>query len=161
MQVNDGGPGQNPGPDTAPHLQLSPPAAGGGGEVGGGAWQVLESNLEQVASGSGTGSGHFAYDPDQIRDIIKGWNELATEYQESRTSNQQLAEIEGPGKDFASGGHATVANSSGSSYLASLEKSTVYCQAQAVKFQKALDEMLGVDSEQAAKVSKADQDGGI
>jgi hypothetical protein len=126
------------------------------------AWNKIATNLDAVASGTATGgSGHFAYDPDEIREIVKEWGELAEDYRKSRRDSAYLVEVRGPGYDFASSGHAVTANGSGQAYLDSLQKSAEYCDSQSGRYKDVLDRMIGIDTDHAAEVNNADQDGGI
>jgi hypothetical protein len=126
------------------------------------AWNKIATNLDAVASGRTTaGSGHFAYDPDEIREIVNAWSELATDYQASARHATPMASVTGPGLEYASHKHADAANESGQRYLESLRRSADYCRAQAGKYQGALNTMLGVDDDNSSSVAKSDQDGGI
>jgi hypothetical protein len=126
------------------------------------AWNKIATNLDAVASGTATaGSGHFAYDPDEIREIVKAWNELAADYRASARTSTPMASVTGPGLEYASHKHAEMASGSGRKYMESLQKSAEYCRRQAGKYQKALNTMLGIDDETASSVAKSDQDGGI
>lgn len=95
---------------------------------------------EQQSGGSG---GSFAYTPDQLRDLVKEFVDLAEDYRKSLNNAKLMAQVEGPGTEFASQSHASVANESGRAYLDSLENRIEYFYGQAQKFQDALDSYLG------------------
>ncbi|MGQ0837711.1 hypothetical protein [Actinokineospora sp.] len=103
--------------------------------------------------------GKFDFSPDEIRAIVKDWLDLAESYQTSLSTSRGLATIEGPGQEYASEMHATVANSAGRAYLDSLVEKRAYALSQAQKFQDALHDYLGVDRQNVRKITAAGESG--
>ena len=90
-------------------------------------------------------SGTFAYDEDELRQLVTRWLDLAESYQTSMSATAPMTRVAGPGLEFASEGHANAANASGNAYREHLRSSFEYCVGQAQKCQDALDEYLGVE----------------
>jgi hypothetical protein len=101
-------------------------------------------------------SGQFAFTPDQLQQIINNWKDLADSYDESLMSSVVIAQVEGPGRDFASQAFAKVANQSGQSYLAYLTHNRDYCLQEAQRCQDVLDTYLGVEDRTTIELDKAD-----
>lgn len=121
-------------------------------------YEAIRSSLSGISSGSITGAfttGSFAFTPEQMRDIITRWTNLAESYARSANTAVALANVEGPGVEYASQSHASVANESGRAYLRSLEEKWRYCLAQAQKFQDTLDDYLGVEHRNADIIKNA------
>lgn len=104
-------------------------------------------------------SGQFSFKPDEIRAIVKDWEDLATSYGESLSNARELTQVEGPGREYASEFHAARASESGQEYLRSLTEKIEYCRLQARKFQAALDGYTGADSGGRRVIDKAGESG--
>ncbi|MGH3877622.1 MAG: hypothetical protein ACRDSK_11375 [Actinophytocola sp.] len=90
-------------------------------------------------------TGTFAYDEDDLRQLVTRWLDLAESYQTSVSATAPMTSVSGPGLEFASEGQANAANASGSAYREHLRTSFDYCVGQAQRCQDALDEYLGVE----------------
>jgi hypothetical protein len=100
-------------------------------------------------------TGNFAYTPDQVRDIIKGFLDLAESYRNSLVNARVMASVEAPGLEYASESHAVAARAMGEGYLKSITDSYHYCLAQAQKFQDTLDDYLGLEHHNVARLNRA------
>lgn len=109
----------------------------------------------------GGAGGSFAYSPDQLRDLVKEWTDLATDYQNSLRDAYYLTRVEGPGAELVSRSYASVANASGQAYLDSLQSRIDYCFAQAQKFQDALDDYLGQEHHSVTEITNSGPREGI
>ncbi|SDI60072.1 hypothetical protein SAMN05192558_106341 [Actinokineospora alba] len=89
--------------------------------------------------------GKFKFAPDEIRAIVKAWEELADGYRESMRLSERATVVSGPGQEYASERHAMTASASFSSYFDSVRLKHDYCVEQAVKFQQALDSYQKTD----------------
>jgi hypothetical protein len=87
----------------------------------------------------------FAFDEATMRSLIKRWLDLADSYQASRRNARAMAEVVGPGLDFASEQQAVAASKSGAAYLRYVAHNRDYCLNQAQLFQNALDDYLGIE----------------
>lgn len=110
------------------------------------------------ASGAG---GSFAFDEDTLRGLVTDWLDLAERYADSLHNSADMAQIEGPGLDFASAAQADAANASGRSYLDYLHQNRAYCIQQAQQFQDALDDYLGVEHRNVTEINKSGPRAGI
>lgn len=123
----------------------------------------ITSALGGIA-GSAQGSitnGGFSFDEDTMHRIITRYTTLADSYEDSLRNARQMASVEGPGLDYASGSVANAANQGGNSYYDYLIHQQNECRTQAQLFQQALDEYLGVDQSSAEDINKTgDSDGG-
>lgn len=126
-------------------------------------WGRITSALGGIA-GSAQGSitsGGFSFDEDTMRRIITRYTSLADSYEDSLPNAHRLAQVEGPGLDYASHSVANAANRGGTSYYDYLIHQRDECRNQAQLFQQALDEYLGVDQSNAEDINKTgDSDGG-
>jgi hypothetical protein len=119
----------------------------------------IGSALSGITSGGRGGS--FAYSPDQIRDLVKEWTDLAKDYEGSLANADLMANVEGPGTEFASQSHASVARESGRAYLESLKNRIEYCYGQAQKSQDALDSYLGQEHRSVRDITGSGPQEGI
>lgn len=114
----------------------------------------IGSALSGITGGAG-GGGSFAYSPDQLRDLANDWLDLADDYERSRRTTVPMAQVEGPGTEFASQSHAGVANTSGQAYRDSLLSDRDYCIAQAQKFQDTLHDYLGLEHRSVTDINRS------
>jgi hypothetical protein len=106
-------------------------------------------------------TGGFAFDEATMRSLIQNWRDLAISYQNSLEQATQMAEVVGPGLDFASELHASAANKSGAAYLRYLEHNLNYCADQAQLFQNALDDYLGIEHTTITEFNKTGSEGSV
>jgi hypothetical protein len=106
-------------------------------------------------------AGHFSFDPDTLSGLVTDWTGLAKSYEKSKLDARALTAIDGPGSEYASQSHATVASDSGNAYLTSIDEKITYCYNQADKCQKALDDYMGVEHHTIGKMTQIDTQGGI
>ena len=109
----------------------------------------------------GTVTGTFAYDEDDLRLLVTRWLDLAESYQTSMAATHPMTSVSGPGLEFASDGQANAANASGNAYREHLRTSYEYCVDQAQKCQDTLDDYLGVEHRNVAKMLEARPQAGI
>jgi hypothetical protein len=107
--------------------------------------EAVSDRLSGIASSGFAGPGRFAYSPDQLREIINEWNDIATSYRDDIENADVVRSVQPPGHDAPSGFFATVVQSSGDALQQSLLKERDHCLRQADKFQAALDAYLGVE----------------
>jgi hypothetical protein len=100
-------------------------------------------------------NGTFSFDEDTLNSLVTDWLDLATHYEDSINGSAYMAQVEGPGLDFASGAHAKTANASGRSYLDYLQQNQAYCTEQAQQFQNALDDYLGIEHRNVTEINKS------
>ncbi|MBB4906570.1 PE domain-containing protein [Actinophytocola algeriensis] len=112
--------------------------------------------LREIANAA-QARGSFSFDPDELRSLIRKWQDLADSYADSISQAERMALIKPPGHDFASEAHASAANGSGASYLAYLTHNARYCDEQAHLFQAALNDYLGVEDTNATEFDKNDR----
>jgi hypothetical protein len=106
-------------------------------------------------------NGSFEFDEGAIRGMVTDWNDLAEHYSASLRGSAFMAQVDGPGLDFASEGQAKAANMSGRSYLEYLEQNRDFCLQQAQQFQYALDDYLGVEHKNETEINKSGPQAGI
>ncbi|MFC4858930.1 hypothetical protein [Actinophytocola glycyrrhizae] len=99
--------------------------------------------------------GTFSFDPDDLRSLIKKWQELADSYENSIYRADSMTRIDPPGGDFASESYVKVAIASGNSYIEYLRHNQQYCSRQAQLFQDALDDYLGVEQTNVTEVNES------
>jgi hypothetical protein len=107
--------------------------------------EAISARLGGIASSGFTGPGRFAYSPDQLREIIKEWNDIAESYRVDIQDADVVKSVQPPGQDGPSSFFATVVQNSGDALQQSLTKEQDLCMRQAEKFQAALDTYLGVE----------------
>jgi gas vesicle protein len=98
-----------------------------------------------AAGGAPPGGGHFSYQPDQLRAIIKDWDDIAASYETDISTARIMTRVKGPGSEQASESLAETASTSGTNLVKSLEAELKYCETQRKKFQDALNEYTGVE----------------
>lgn len=118
------------------------------------------AHTEPASSGSGES---FVYDKQQLHAIAEKWSELAMHFRTSAVNATAMAKVDGPGAEYASGGHAVDANISGAAYSESIKASEEYCTAQVAKYRKVLGEVVDADEEGGRKLQQSTSplDGGI
>ena len=123
----------------------------------------IAANLNGITSNTSIAqvTGKFSFEPDELRGVIKDWLDLADNYRQSLSKMSLTAQIVGPGTEFASDGHATIANGANTAYLQSLQQKFDYCIGQAQRCQDALDTYLHVDHHEVGAMNQADQTGGL
>lgn len=115
----------------------------------------IGSALSGITSGGGGGGSSFAYTPDQMRDIINDWLDLADDFLLSLGTTEPMVTVEGPGTEFASQSHAGVANTSGQAYRDSLQSDWDYCISQAQKFQDTLHDYIGLEHRSVTEINRS------
>ncbi|MFE0028181.1 hypothetical protein [Amycolatopsis sp. NPDC059021] len=80
----------------------------------------------------------FQYDEATLHSLVKDWTDLANEFQQDANNAKLLVAIEGPGKEYASGGHADRIHESGAALAATFEQRQKYCRDMADKYIAAL-----------------------
>jgi hypothetical protein len=106
-------------------------------------------------------SGTFSYTPEALSDLIAEWQSMADDYRISVKESRSLVAVQGPGTEYASRSHATMANISGQAYAASLNEKLAYCLAQAQKLQDTLDDYLGVEHHNISQINQRQSQDGI
>jgi hypothetical protein len=120
------------------------------------------AQLRGIVSGTTEGTingGQYTFDPDQIRQVIKNWTELAYSYAKSRQDARPMTTVAPPGNEFVSESFAAKANWSGESYVAYCKRNTLICLQEAQRYQDALDAYLGAEERTIIELGKTD-DGG-
>jgi hypothetical protein len=117
------------------------------------ALQNIAGNNTQGAITTGT----FEFDEDTMRQLVSEWLSLADDYDLSWSASESIAQVKGPGLDFASTSHAGAANASGRAYLDYLQHNRAYCIQQAQLFQNALHDYLGIEHTNVTQIGDAGQ----
>jgi hypothetical protein len=127
----------------------------------------IGSALSDIAANAAPGpaasgpSGSFSYAPEQLRDLVKEWMDLANDYSLSIMNARDLTTVKGPGKEYASESYANEANRSGVMYRDSLQQRSDYCVQEAQKLQDALDDYLGVEHHNLSVIKAAGPQEGV
>jgi hypothetical protein len=122
----------------------------------------VAAQLRDVMSGTTDGTvsgGQYTFDPDQIRQVIKNWTDLATSYATSWRQARPMTNVAPPGNEFVSESFAAKANWSGESYIAYCQRNTDICVREAQRYQDALDAYLGAEDRTIIELGKTDDDG--
>jgi hypothetical protein len=119
------------------------------------AFARIGSALAGITASAPSASGSFSYTPEALRDLITEWSNLEEDYRSSVVNAAQLAQIDGPGTEYASKGHGSVASSAGQAYLDSLQERVEYCQKQVDKLQDTLNSYLGVEQGNTSMINRA------
>ena len=106
-------------------------------------------------------TGSFAYDEDTLRGLVGDWLAISRHYRDSYSASEEMAQVSGPGNDFASKAQANAANGSAGSYLAYVQRNADYCEQQAQLFQNALDDYLGIEHRNVIDINKTGPQAGI
>ncbi len=122
---------QLPGPNGIPHAGSYGPGPG---------------------SGSGGGGAGFQYDVETLRELVKEWRDLATEFRTDLAHAEALARAQGPGLEYASGGNAELIRSSGESLYSTLEQRINYCETMANKYVTALGKYATAEDTHATEI---------
>jgi hypothetical protein len=127
-------------------------------------FRAIGSTLADITTHTATAAfttGSFSYTPDQLRNIITKFLDLAASYRDSLINARDMAQVQAPGLEYASESHATAARAMGKAYLQSLEDSWRYCVGQAQKFQDTLHDYLGVERQSVLNINNAGPQDGI
>lgn len=119
----------------------------------------MAADLRGVVSGTTEATihgGRFTFDPDQIRQVIQNWKDLADSYARSATDSLIMTRVAPPGNEFVSESFAVKANATGASYIAYCEHNRDICMREAQRYQDALDAYLGVEERTIIELGKVD-----
>ncbi|MFD9959223.1 hypothetical protein [Amycolatopsis sp. NPDC058986] len=100
----------------------------------------------------------FQYDEATLHSLVKDWTDLANEFKDDARDAEQLGQIEGPGKEYASSGHAERIHTSGTALAATFEQREKYCREMANKYVTALGKYATAEETGQGQVKRA---GGI
>ena len=116
--------------------------------------------LQNIAGNTTQGTittGTYEFDEATMRSLVEEWLALAEDYDRSWSASESIAQVKGPGLDFASQAHADAANASGRAYLDYLQHNRDYCLQQAQLFQNALHDYLGIEHTNVTQIGDAGQ----
>jgi len=106
-------------------------------------------------------SGHFEYDEATLRGLVTEWKDLADHYTQSIDRAAYMAQVQGPGRDFASGAQAEAANVSGHRYIDYLRKNEAFSRHQAQLHLDALNDYLGIEHRNVTEINKSGPQAGV
>ncbi|WP_162788682.1 hypothetical protein [Amycolatopsis albispora] len=115
----------------------TPPGSGGFLDQLGDAVGDLGKLAHATGSSAGAPSGGYSFEPDQLNEIAREWDDLAEAYTGDILLAERLARVEGPGAEYASGDNALCVRQSGEALLSALWSRIEYCRSQAEKFRAA------------------------
>ena len=95
---------------------------------------IVGGAVNAVANATGTG---FAYSGEQLQSIARKWEDLAEAFAEDILLAETIAETDGPGAEYASGGNAELIRLSGTALVDTLYERRDYCMTQAERFYQA------------------------
>ena len=108
----------------------------------------------------GAPSGGYSFSPDLLVSISKKWDDLADTFDSGLEDAQTIADTQGPGSEYASGGNAEKVRGTGEALKATLVARRDYCKAQAEKFRAAAGS-YGEAEAQAGEDLEQQQDGSL
>ena len=144
-------------PDQPP--QYTPPGNGAFWDQLGEAVGDLGKLAQATGASAAAPSGGYSFEPAELIDIARSWDELAAAYKTDMEDAEVLARTEGPGAEYASGDNAQLVRQSGETLLSALQARVDYCQVQAEKFRKAAGQYA--EAEASAGDQIGDQGGSL
>ncbi|QFU94116.1 hypothetical protein [Amycolatopsis sp. YIM 10] len=139
-------------PDQPPGY--TPPGSGGFLDQLGEAVGELGKLAQATGASAGAPSGGYSFEPDQLIDIAREWDDLADGYVEDMEHADILARVEGPGAEYASGDNAQLVRQSGEALLSALRDRVDYCRAQAEKFRSAAGQYAEAEASAGDEIGK-------
>ncbi|MGC7093817.1 hypothetical protein ACPZ19_04040 [Amycolatopsis lurida] len=131
-------------PDQSP--QYTPSASGGFFDQIGETAGKLGKLAQATGASADAPSGGYSFEPDQLIDIARDWDDLALAYERDMEQARVIARTEGPGAEYASGDNARLVRESGEALLSSLQDRVAYCRSQAEKFRAAAGQYAEADA---------------
>ncbi|MFD9892230.1 hypothetical protein ACFWY9_23045 [Amycolatopsis sp. NPDC059027] len=101
----------------------------------------------------------FQYDEATLHSLVADWKGLADEFQEDASTARRLGDVVGPGKEYASAGHADRIHTSGEALAVTFEQRQKYCRDMADKYIAALGKYA--TAEETGKSDVRQAGGGI
>ncbi|MBN6036198.1 hypothetical protein [Amycolatopsis sp. 195334CR] len=130
-------------PDQPP--AYTPPGGGFLDQLGESVGQL--GKLAHATGGAANApAGGYSFEPEQLLEIAREWDELADGYMADMEHAEVLARVEGPGAEYASGDNAQLVCRSGEALLSALRGRVDYCRAQAEKFRAAAGQYAEAES---------------
>ncbi|MEV7091865.1 hypothetical protein AB0M80_03405 [Amycolatopsis sp. NPDC051045] len=123
-------------------------------------WQLPGPNGMPVAGSYGrpssgsSASGGFEYDEGTLHELVREWNDLANEFEDDLQRAALLQRADGPGAEYASGGHAERVRASGDALHETLVARAQYCRSMAQRFGAALGKYATAEETSAAEVER-------
>ncbi|RZQ62070.1 hypothetical protein [Amycolatopsis suaedae] len=108
--------------------------------------------LSQAAGAVKPGGPGFALAPDELVSIANEWESLADLFTRAREHTGAMAEVEGPGLEYASTDNAKMIKQSGVLADQSLEGRVQYCLDQAAKFRAAAGKYAAAEDDAKGEV---------
>ncbi|MBP2180309.1 hypothetical protein [Amycolatopsis magusensis] len=135
-------------PDNPP--QYTPPTPVGSGD----SWLSHITDWANAAgAAAGAPAGGYSFEPAELNNIAREWDDLAASYEFDRASADVLARTEGPGSEYASGDNAQLVRQSGTTLLQTLQDRIDYCRSQADKFRSAAGRYAEAEADAGTEVS--------
>jgi hypothetical protein len=130
-----------------------------GGDLPSSEYQNAENSINgqlDVVPGAPSVAGHFAFDPDTLREIVKEWQDLAEDYSADIRDSDELVFIVPPADDGPSNFFTDVVRGSVRALQETLSAESNFCRLQAERFQAALDAYLGTEHATVGEFEKTD-----
>lgn len=123
----------------------------------------MAANAAGSAAGKGGGGGGggagYTFSPEQLDDVIRDWEDLREDLLKDRREADKLANVRGPGSEFASGDFEQAARPSGQKQLEQTERMIAYAE----KYIEALKKAKGatVNQNEQAREDAKNASGGL
>ncbi|WP_370945781.1 hypothetical protein AB5J62_42870 [Amycolatopsis sp. cg5] len=105
--------------------------------------------------GGGTpGGGGFQFDADKIDAVIQQWQDLLADLKADERDAEMMANVEAPGREFASGDWEKLANPSGKAFYAQNRAMQEYVEQYLESLQLAKKQITTQEAETEAAISK-------
>ncbi|MFF5985807.1 hypothetical protein [Prauserella flavalba] len=125
-------------------------AGGGvGGAVGAGASKVVMMAAPKVAGAPAPAAGGgYKFKADELESVIQRWEDLRDALKTDERDAERMAHVQGPGREFASGDFANLANPSGKAFLEANQRMQKYV-AQYIDALRKAKQSISTQEEQA------------
>lgn len=105
-----------------------------------------------VVRGKVDGPG-YAFTEEQLQALVTKWEDLADRFRNGQRRARVIAETDGPGAEYASGGNAQLVQASGKSLLDTLIARERFCREQAAKTLAAMGSYANAEDDAATGVT--------
>lgn len=104
--------------------------------------------------GGGTAGGGFQFEADKIDAVIQQWQDLLDDLKNDERDAQMMADVEAPGREFASGDWAKLANPSGKAFYEQNRAMQDYIEQYLASLQLAKKQITTQEAETEAAISR-------
>jgi|GEM_PF-5530252 len=103
---------------------------------------------------AGGGGGGYVFSPEEIDGVIKQWEDLRAQLEEDLNQAKAVADVDGPGREFASGDFESAARPSGETLLDQTKRMSDYVNNYIQELRKARDGTQAQDEQAEEDVEK-------